>query len=305
MRTVIECVPNISEGRDPARVREIAEAVRAAPGVRLLDVSSDPAHNRSVLTFVGDAAAVRAGVSALFDAAIPRIDLTRHSGEHPRMGAVDVVPLIPIRGATVADCVALSREVGAAIAERHAIPVFLYEDSAASEARRNLAEIRKGEFEGFAEKMKDPQWAPDFGPASPHPTAGAVAVGARAPLIAYNINLGTKDLRVADAIARAIRHIGGGFRFVKAMGVELADRGQVQVSINMTNFRKTPLHRVFECVKSEAARYGVPIVGSEIVGLAPADALLMAAGHYLRLENLSSEQILELRLLEEGEEGSP
>jgi glutamate formiminotransferase / 5-formyltetrahydrofolate cyclo-ligase len=304
MRTVIECVPNISEGRDPARVREIADAVRAAPGVRLLDVSSDPAHNRSVLTFVGDAAAVRAGVSALFDAAIPRIDLTRHSGEHPRMGAVDVVPLIPIRGATVADCVALSRELGAAIAGRHAIPVFLYEDSAASEARRNLAEIRKGEFEGFGEKMKDPLWAPDFGPASPHPTAGAVAVGARAPLIAYNINLGTKDLRVADAIAKAIRHIGGGFRFVKAMGVELADRGQVQVSINMTNFRKTPLHRVFDCVKSEAARYGVPIVGSEIVGLAPADALLMAAGHYLRLENLSSEQILELRLLEEEEGAS-
>ena len=221
------------------------------------------------------------------------------------MGAVDVVPLIPIRGASVADCVALSRELGAAIAARHGIPVFLYEDSAASEARRNLAEIRKGEFEGFAEKMKDPQWAPDFGPASPHPTAGAVAVGARAPLIAYNINLGTRDLRVAEAIAKAIRHIGGGFRFVKAMGVELADRGQVQVSINMTNFRKTPLHRVFECVKSEAARYGVPIVGSEIVGLAPADALLMAAGHYLRLENLSSEQILELRLLEDGEEGAP
>jgi glutamate formiminotransferase len=304
MRTVIECVPNISEGRDPARVREIADAVRAAPGVRLLDVSSDPAHNRSVLTFVGDAAAVRAGVSALFDAAIPRIDLTRHSGEHPRMGAVDVVPLIPIRGATVADCIALSREVGAAIAARHAIPVFLYEDSAASEARRNLAEIRKGEFEGFAEKMKDPLWAPDFGPPSPHPTAGAVAVGARPPLIAYNINLGTGDLRVADAIARAIRHIGGGFRFVKAMGVELADRGQVQVSINMTNFRKTPLHRVFECVKSEASRYGVPIVGSEIVGLAPAEALLMAAGHYLRLENLSSEQVLELRLLEDEEGAS-
>jgi glutamate formiminotransferase len=299
MRTVIECVPNISEGRDTASVREMADAVAAAPGVRLLDVSSDPSHNRSVLTFVGDAAALRAGVSALFDAAIPRIDLRRHTGEHPRMGAVDVVPFIPIRGATVADCVALSREVAAAIASRHAIPVFLYEDSAVSESRRNLAEVRKGEFEGFAEKMKDPRWAPDFGPAQPHPTAGAVAVGARPPLIAYNINLGTGDLRVADAIARAIRHIGGGFRFVKAMGVALADRGQVQVSINMTDFRKTPLHRVFECVKSEAGRYGVPIVGSEIVGLAPADALLMAAGHYLRLEHFSAEQILELRLLEE------
>lgn len=301
MRTVIECVPNISEGRDRERVREIADAVRAAPGVRLLDVSSDSSHNRSVLTFVGDAAGVRAGVSALFDAVVPRIDLTRHEGEHPRMGAVDVVPFIPIRGATVEECVALSRAVGAEVAARHGIPVYLYEDSAASEARRNLAEIRKGEFEGFAEKMKDPKWVPDFGPARPHPTAGVVAVGARSPLIAYNINLGTSDLRVADSIARAIRHIGGGFRFVKAMGVALADRGQVQVSINMTNYRKTPLHRVFECVRSEAERYGVSIVGSEIVGLAPADALFMAADHYLRLENFSSDQVLEMRLLEEGE----
>lgn len=301
MRTVIECVPNISEGRDRERVREIADAVRAAPGVRLLDVSSDSSHNRSVLTFVGDAAGVRAGVSALFDAVVSRIDLTRHEGEHPRMGAVDVVPFIPIGGATVEECVALSREVGAEIAARHGIPVYLYEDSAASEARRNLAEIRKGEFEGFAEKMKDPKWVPDFGPARPHPTAGVVAVGARPPLIAYNINLGTNDLKVADSIARAIRHIGGGFRYVKAMSVALADRGQVQVSINMTNYRKTPLHRVFECVKSEAERYGVSIVGSEIVGLAPADALFMAADHYLRLENFSSDQVLEMRLLEEGE----
>ncbi len=301
MRTVIECVPNISEGRDGERVREIADAVRAAPGVRLLNVSSDASHNRSVLTFVGDATAVRAGVLALFDAAVPRIDLTRHHGEHPRMGAVDVVPFIPIRGATVEDCVALSREIGAEVATRHGIPVYLYEDSATSELRRNLAEIRKGEFEGFPGKMKDPKWAPDFGPPLPHPTAGAVAIGARAPLIAYNINLATRDLAVADTIARSIRHVGGGFRFVKAMGVELAERGQVQVSINMTNYRKTPLHRVFECVKSEAERYGVAVVGSEIVGLTPAEALFMAANHYLRLEKFSSDQVLEMRLLEEGE----
>ena len=301
MRTVIECVPNISEGRDRGRVGEIADAVRAAPGARLLDVSSDASHNRSVLTIVGDAAALRAAVAALFDAAIPRIDLTRHRGEHPRMGAVDVVPFIPIRGANVEDCVALSREVAAEIASRHQVPVYLYEDSATSESRRNLAEIRKGEFEGFAEKMKNPKWAPDFGPAAPHPTAGVVAVGARPPLIAYNINLGTKDLKVAETIAKAIRHIGGGFRFVKAMGVELAERGQVQVSINMTNFKKTPLHRVFECVRSEAERYGVPIVGSEIVGLTPAEALMMTAEHYLRLERFSSDQVLELRLLEESD----
>ena len=299
MRTVIECVPNISEGRDPRVVSEIAEGVRGAPGVRLLDVSSDPSHNRSVLTFVGDEDGVREGVRALFAAAIPRIDLTRHSGEHPRMGAVDVVPIIPIRGTTLDRCVALSREIGAEIADRHRVPVYLYEDSATSERHRNLAEIRKGQFEGFAEKMKAPEWKPDFGPDAPHPTAGAVAVGARAPLIAYNINLGTRDLAVADRIAKAIRHLGGGFRYVKALPVVLADRGQVQVSINMTNYRKSPLHRVFECVRSEAERHGVPVVGSEIVGLCPAEALLLAAEHYLRLEKFSAEQVLELRLLEE------
>lgn len=299
MRTVIECVPNVSEGRNSEVLSEIAAAVRSAPSVRLLDVSSDSAHNRSVLTFVGDPEGVRQGVQALFGAAVPRIDLTRHRGEHPRMGAVDVVPIIPIRGATVEQCVALSRELGAEIADRYGIPVYLYEDSASSERRRNLAEIRRGEFEGFAEKMKAADWKPDFGPDAPHPTAGAVAVGARAPLIAYNINLGTRDLAIADRIAKAIRHLGGGFRYVKAMPVDLADRGQVQVSINMTNFKKSPLHRVFECVKNEAQRHGVPIVGSEIVGLAPADALFAAAEHYLRLEKFSVDQVLEMRLLEE------
>jgi len=300
MRTIIECVPNISEGRDKAVIEAVAAAVRAAPGARLLDISSDAAHNRSVLTLVGDAGGLRSAVRALFDAAVPRIDLTKHKGEHPRMGAVDVVPFIPIRGASVEDCVALSKEVGEEIGKR-GIPVYLYEDSASADHRRNLADVRKGEFEGLPAKMRDAKWKPDFGPAERHGTAGAVAVGARAFLIAYNVNLGTKDLAVADRIAKAIRHLSGGFRYVKAMGVELADRGQVQVSINMTNFRKTPLHRVFECVKSEAQRHGVPIVGSEIVGMTPADALVMAAEHYLRLENFSSAQVLEMRLLEDGE----
>jgi glutamate formiminotransferase len=299
MRTIIECVPNISEGRDKVAIGEIAAAVGRAPGVRLLDVSSDAAHNRSVLTFVGDGEGVRNGVRALFEAAVPRIDLRRHAGEHPRMGAVDVVPFIPVRGSTVEECVALSRAAGAGIAEEFGIPVYLYEDSATAEHRRNLAEIRKGQFEGFAEKMRDSRWAPDFGPDHPHATAGVVAVGARPFLIAYNINLGTRDLAVADRIAKAIRHLSGGFRYVKAMGVELADRGLVQVSINMTNFRKTPLHRVFECVRSEAARHGVAIVGSEIVGLAPADALYAAAEHYLQLEGFSADQVLETKLLED------
>jgi glutamate formiminotransferase len=215
------------------------------------------------------------------------------------MGAVDVVPFIPIRGSSVEQCVALSREVGAEVARRFGVPVFLYEDSASSEKRRNLADVRKGQFEGFVEKMKDPGWGPDFGPGEPHPSAGAVAMGARAFLIAYNINLGTRDLAVADRIARAIRHLSGGFRYVKAMGVELADRGLVQVSINMTNYKKTPLHRVFDCVRSEADRHGVPIVGSEIVGLTPAEALYLAAEHYLRLERFSADQVLETKLLEE------
>jgi len=296
---LIECVPNISEGRDRAVIDAAASAVRSVPGVRLLDVSSDTSHNRSVLTFVGGPAAVRQGVRALFEAVLPRIDLRRHQGEHPRMGAVDVVPFIPLRGSTTEQAVALARETGAEIAERFGIPVYLYEDAASSEHRRNLADVRKGQFEGFAEKMKDPRWAPDFGPAAPHPSAGAVAVGARPFLIAYNINLGTRDLAIADRIAKAIRHLSGGFRYVKAMGVELGERGQVQVSINMTNFKKTPLHRVFECVKSEAERYGVSIVGSEIVGLAPADALFAAAEHYLRLEKFTPEQVLETKLLEE------
>jgi glutamate formiminotransferase len=299
MRTIIECVPNVSEGRDRGAIEEMAAAVRSVPGLRLLNVSSDGSHNRSVFTFVGDADAVRAGVNALFESALPRIDLRTHRGEHPRMGAVDVVPFIPIRGSTVEDCVALSREVGGEIAQRFGVPVYLYEDSASAESRRNLAEIRKGQYEGFAEKMKDPRWKPDFGPGEPHPSAGVVAMGARAFLIAYNINLGTSELSIAERIAKAIRHRSGGFRYVKAMGVELADRGIVQVSINMTNFKKTPLHRVFECVRSEAARHGVSILGSEIVGLTPAEALYMAAEHYLRLEGFSAEQVLETKLLEE------
>lgn len=299
MPALIECVPNISEGRDRAVIDAVASAVRSVPGVRLLDVSSDTSHNRSVLTFVGDAAAVRQGVRALFEAVMPRIDLRRHQGEHPRMGAVDVVPFIPLRGSSIEDCVKLAREAGAEIAERFGVPVYLYEEAATAEHRRNLADVRKGQFEGFAEKMKDPRWAPDFGPREPHPSAGAVAVGARPFLIAYNINLGTRDLAVADRIAKAIRHMSGGFRYVKAMGVELAERGQVQVSINMTNFRKTPLHRVFECVRSEAERHGVPIVGSEIVGLTPADALFAVAEHYLRLEKFTPDQVLETKLLEE------
>lgn len=298
MKQIVECVPNFSEGRDPEKIAAIAGAARAVAGVKVLDLTSDADHNRSVLTMVGDSESIGRGALAVMEAAIARIDLTTHSGQHPRIGAVDVVPFIPIRGATAADCVAIARAVGEEAARRFGIPIYLYEDAATLEERRNLSNIRKGEFEGLGEKMQAPGWKPDFGPDRPHPTAGATVVGARMPLIAYNINLGTADFSVADTIARSIRHLGGGFRYCKAMGVELKDRGIVQVSINMTNFRKTPLHRVFECVKSEAARYGVNVVGSEIVGLTPAETLYQAAEFYLRIEKFTPALVLETKLME-------
>ncbi len=299
MAVLIECIPNVSEGRRGDVVASLAEAaVSAAPDVVLLDRTSDADHNRSVLTFLGDGEALVAAMTALVGAALAAIDLRKHAGAHPRVGAVDVIPFVPVRGATTADCVALARTLGRTLADRYGLPVYLYEDAASTPDRRNLANIRKGEFEGLAKKMEDPAWKPDFGPSAPHVSGGAVVVGARAPLIAYNVNLGTADLAVADRIAKAIRHLSGGYRFVKAMGVKLEARGQVQVSINLTNFEKTPIHRVFETVRSEAERQGVAVVGSEIVGLVPQAALLAAAGHYLKLEADPGPQVLENKLLE-------
>jgi glutamate formiminotransferase len=299
MKSLIECIPNISEGRRGEVVAAIRDAaLGAARDVLLLDSTSDPDHNRSVFTFLGDGPALVDAMTAMVGAAIDRIDLRSHKGAHPRLGAVDVIPFVPIRGVSAADCVGLAKDLGARIAERFSLPVYLYEDAATSEERRNLAAIRKGEFEGLGKKMTDPSWRPDFGPSEPHPTAGATVVGARTFLVAYNINLGTSDKAIADRIAKAIRHIGGGYRYVKAMGVFLEDRKLAQVSINMINFEKTPLHRVFETVKSEAERHGVPIVGSEIVGLVPQGALLAAAEHYLRLEAEPAGQVLENKLLD-------
>ena len=299
MARLIECIPNISEGRRDEVVAAIAAAaVKAGPGVVLLDRTSDSDHNRSVLTFLGDGEPLVAAMTALVEASLAAIDVRTHKGAHPRLGAVDVIPFVPVRGATSAECVDLAKTLGKTLAERFGLPVYLYEDAAAVPERQNLANIRKGEFEGLAKKMEDPAWKPDFGPAAPHPSGGAVVVGARAPLIAYNINLATADLAVADRIAKAIRHLSGGYRFVKAMGVKLEARGQVQVSINMTNYEKTPLHRVFETVRNEAERHGVAVVGSEIVGLVPQAALLAAAGHYLRLEADPGPQVLENKLLE-------
>jgi glutamate formiminotransferase len=293
--SIIECVPNISEGRRGDVLEACAEAIRGA-GVSLLDVKPDASHNRTVYTFAGDAPSVRNAALALFAAAIPRIDLRSHSGEHPRMGAVDVVPFIPIEGASMADCVALATEVAAAVAAAHGLPVYLYEEAARSAGRRNLEDIRRGEFEGLAAKMTQQAWAPDFGPASPHASAGATVIGARMPLIAYNINLATDRLDVAKRIANAVRHSSGGLRFVKAMGIALEDRGIVQVSMNLTNFEKTPIFRVFELVKREAERYGVSILESEIVGLVPAAALTASAAWFLQIDAFNDDLILETKL---------
>jgi glutamate formiminotransferase / 5-formyltetrahydrofolate cyclo-ligase len=293
---LIECIPNVSEGRRGDVVARMVESVRSIDRVRLLDVSSDPSHNRSVLTFAGDAAGVEQAVLALFERAVADIDLRTHRGEHPRMGAVDVVPFVPIEGVTMADCVALAKNVGQTIAERFQVPVYLYEEASANPSRRNLEDIRRGEFEGLQARMKTEQWTPDFGPAAPHPSAGASAVGARMALIAYNINLATDRLDVAKKIAAAIRQSSGGYRFVKAAGFKLEDRGIVQVSMNLTNYEKTPLFRVFETVKREAARYGVGVLESEIVGLVPSAALNAAAEFYLQIEGFKPEQVLENRL---------
>ena len=299
MNRIMECVLNFSEGRDLQKIDKIVAPFRARAGVKLLDYSNDEDHNRLVVTVVGEPEPLRDAVLEAIGVAVELIDLNHHQGQHPRMGAVDVVPFIPIRGVTMDDAITLSREVGEEAARRYGLPVFLYEKSATAPHRENLAAIRKGEFEGMAEKIHQPEWKPDFGPAERHPTAGTVAIGARMPLVAYNINLSTPSLEIAHDIAKKIRFIGGGLRYCKAMGVELKDRGITQVSINMTDYTRTALYRAFELVRVEARRYGVSIVGSEIIGLVPMEALIDTASYYLGLENFSLRQVLEARIMEE------
>ena len=296
MNKIMECVPNFSEGRDLQKIDKIVAPFRGKQGVKLLDYSNDEDHNRLVVTVVGEPEPLRDAVLEAIGVAVELIDLNHHQGQHPRMGAVDVVPFIPIRNVTMEEAVALSKEVGKEVAKRYNLPVFLYEKSASAPHRVNLAAVRKGEFEGMAEKIKQPEWHPDFGLAERHPTAGTVAIGARMPLVAYNINLNTPSLEIAHDIAKKIRFIGGGLRYCKAMGVELKDRGITQVSINMTDYTRTALYRAFELVRVEARRYGVSIVGSEIIGLVPMEALIDTASYYLGLENFSMEQVLEARM---------
>jgi glutamate formiminotransferase/formiminotetrahydrofolate cyclodeaminase len=297
MKRLIECVPNFSEGRDIARVDAIVAAMREVPGVFLLDRESDADHNRSVITLAGEPEAVAEAALRGVGKAAELIDLTKHTGAHPRMGATDVVPFIPIEGVAIEDCVALAQKVGREIWERYRVPVYFYEAAAQRPERTNLENIRKGQFEGLREEvLRNPDRAPDIGEPRLHPTAGATVVGARKFLIAYNINLNTPDIEIAKRIGKNIRFSNGGLRYVKAMGVDLKARHLAQVSINMTDFEQTPLHRVFEMVKREAERYGVSIVGSEIVGLIPKRAIELTADFYLQLENFSPAQVLENRL---------
>jgi glutamate formiminotransferase len=297
MAKIIECVPNISEGRDTKIIEDVLDAIRATPGVTLLDAASDPNHNRTVITFFGDPARVADAAVAVAVKAVQLIDLTRHTGEHPRMGAVDVIPFIPIKEVTTEECVALSRQVAERVWNEAGLPVFLYEESAIAPHRQNLAAIRKGQFEGMAEKTQQPQWRPDYGTGM-HPTGGVVAVGARPFLVAFNINLSTSDIQIADKIAKIIRRSSGGLEAVKALGVMLEDRNLAQISINMTDYRKTPLYRVLELVRAEARRWGVTVVGTEIIGLTPMRALIDSAEYYLQIENFDfKKQVIENNLL--------
>jgi glutamate formiminotransferase / formiminotetrahydrofolate cyclodeaminase len=294
---LVECVPNFSEGRRQDVIRAISDTIRGTAGVILLDVESNADHNRSVISFVGELGPVKEAALAAASKAIDLIDLNKHKGEHPRMGAVDVVPFIPLSGTTMEDCVSLARDFGRELGARFHIPVFLYEEAATIPERQNLADVRAGEFEGLREKIgKDPSKKPDFGPEMIHPTAGATAVGAREILIAYNVDLGTTDLGIAKRIAHELRSKDGGLAYVKALGFELKQRRLVQVSMNMTDYHKSQLFKAYELVKMFADRYGIPVVGSEIVGLTPMDALVDSAEFYLRLENFSRDQILEKRL---------
>lgn len=297
MKEIVECVPNISEGK---RIEVISEVIKnlQETGVKILDYSSDPDHNRTVITFVGDRETVKKGALQVARDAVRLIDLRTHRGTHPRMGAVDVIPFIPIKQLTMQDCIAISREVGSQIANELSVPVYLYAESATKDSRKLLPEIRKGEFEGFFEKIKDDEWSPDFGPKEVHPTAGVTAVGAREFLIAFNINLGSRDINIAKRIAKSIRESSGGLRYIQAKEMMLEEKGCVQVSMNILNYKKAPIYRIFEIVKMEAARYGVNVIGSELVGLMPMKAALDSLAFYVQLSELSEESILETKIYE-------
>ncbi|MBC5629996.1 glutamate formimidoyltransferase [Clostridium sp. NSJ-6] len=296
MAKIIECIPNFSEGRDKVTIDKIIDTLRGREGIKLLDYSSDKDHNRTVVTFVGAPEMVYEGILAMADKVYEYIDMRKHNGEHPRMGALDVVPIVPVSDVTMDECIELAKRVGKEIAKKYNVPVYLYEDAATKDNRRNLAVVRKGQYEGFFQKIKEEGWEPDFGPREMNEKSGCAAIGARVPLVAFNVNLDTDNIEIAQNIAKVVRHIGGGLRYVKAMGVELKERRIVQVSMNLVNYEKTAVYRAFEMVKIEAKRYGVNVIGSEVIGLVPMAALIGCAEYYLQIENFSQDQILEKRI---------
>ena len=298
MEKIIECVPNFSEGRNPENIEKIVEPFRGQKGVKLLDYQTDEDHHRMVVTVIGEPDALKTAVIETMGRAIDLIDMRTHAGQHPRMGATDVVPFIPIKNIDMQEAVEFSKEVAKEVAKKYSLPIFLYENSASRPDRQNLANIRKGQFEGMADKIEQPEWKPDFGPAKIHPSAGVTAIGARMPLVAYNVNLDSSDIEIANEIAKKVRHISGGLRYCKGIGIELKDRGLVQVSMNMTDYTKSALYQAFELIKIEARRYGVNVIGSEIVGLVPMQALMDTAAYYLGIEDFSMEQVLEARIWE-------
>jgi len=293
---IIESVPNFSEGRDIEKIERIVQPFRGREGVKLLDYQRDEDHNRCVVTVVGAPEPLKAAVLESMEAAIAAIDMRTHKGQHPRMGAVDVVPFIPVRGISTAEAVEIAREFGRFVGAL-GVPVYYYEDAATRPERTRLPDIRKGQYEALEAKLKDPAWIPDEGPATFNPKSGATVTGARFPLIAFNVNLRATDVPIADRIARAVRHINGGYRFVRAIGLALEDQGLVQVSLNLTNYTQTPIHRVLETIRSEAARYGVSIAGTELVGPVPLGAFEEVVRYYLRVHNFRMDQIIETALL--------
>jgi len=298
MNKIVECVPNFSEGRNLEKVDRIVNVFRAKENIKLLDYSNDKDHNRMVVTVIGEPEAIKNSLIEAVGVAVETIDLTKHEGQHPRLGAVDVVPFVPIKGMTIEEADALAKDLGKTLAEKYRLPVYFYEKSASAEHRQNLAAIRKGEFEGLIEKMKQPEWKPDVGPEERHPTAGATVIGARMPLIAFNVNLHTTRFEIADKIARKVRFIGGGLRFCKAMAVDLRGQGLMQVSMNLTDYTRTAIYQAVEMIRFEAGRYGISIAGCELVGLVPLQAVVDTASYYLGLEGFSMKQILETHIME-------
>ncbi len=298
MAKIVECVPNFSAARNRDEVEAILDVPRSHPGVKLLDYSSDNDHNRTVVTFIGPPEAVEEVAFRMAEKAADVIDMSQHTGGHPRIGAMDVCPFIPVREVTMEECASIARRVGERIGRELAIPVYLYEEAASSPDRKNLATIRKGEYEGFFEKIKQSHWLPDYGPAEMNAKSGCSVIGARFFLVAYNVNLATDSMEIANAIAKRIRHSNGGLRFVKAMAVKLEERQIVQISMNLVNYEKTAIYQAFEMIKFECRRYGVSILGSEIVGLVPSAALIQSLEYYLQLEGFSIHQTLEYQLAE-------